>query len=241
MRGKLALVLMGRAMLSKSLIPVSFDGWCCVPSLLFDLRPNYGGGDEDNGTSFKRFVAGTAELSALNLAAGHCRPTPLLETPGHIGKSGSVSCGVTAPFSWVLVHTRFCLSPPSVCFPVLCKFWQLYVGVNGDLLQEGLCHTQVCCTQSTWPCSRPLLTHASAGDFWTLTSKSGPVSCGVTALFSWVLVCTRFFVPSKSLFPQSCMSSGSSMVGLMATFSKRAYAIPKSAAPRAPDPMAVHC
>ena len=31
------------------------------------------------------------------------------------------------------------------------------------------------------------------------------------------------FVPSKSLFPQSC--SGSSMVGLMATSSKRAYSI----------------
>ena len=27
--------------------------------------------------------------------------------------------------------------------PVLCKFWQLYGGVNVDLLQEGLCHTQV--------------------------------------------------------------------------------------------------
>ena len=35
--------------------------------------------------------------------------------------------------------------------PVLCKFWQLYGGVNGDLLQEGLCHTQVCCTQSPVP------------------------------------------------------------------------------------------
>ena len=40
---------------------------------------------------------------------------------------------------------------------------------------------------------------------------------------------------------QSCVSSGSSMVGLMATSSKRAYAIPKSAAPRAPVPVAVHC
>ena len=38
------------------------------------------------------------------------------------------------------------------------------------------------------------------------------------------------FVPSKSLFPQSCVSSGSSMVGLMVTSFKRAYAIPKSAA-----------
>ena len=42
------------------------------------------------------------------------------------------------------------------------------------------------------------------------------------------------FVPSKSLFLQSCVSSGSSMVGLMATSSKRAYAITKSAVPRAP-------
>ena len=30
------------------------------------------------------------------------------------GKSGSVSCGVTGPFSWVLEHTRFCLCPPRV-------------------------------------------------------------------------------------------------------------------------------
>jgi len=47
------------------------------------------------------------------------------------------------------------------------------------------------------------------------------------------------FVPSKSLFPQSCVSSGGSMVGLMPTSSKRAYAIPRSAAPKAPA--AGHC
>ena len=47
------------------------------------------------------------------------------------------------------------------------------------------------------------------------------------------------FVPSKGLFPQSYVSSGSSMVGLMAA--KRVYAIPRSAAPRAPAPAAVHC
>ena len=39
------------------------------------------------------------------------------------GKSGSVSCGVTAPFSWVLVQKRFCLCPPTVSVSsVLCKF-----------------------------------------------------------------------------------------------------------------------
>ena len=41
--------LMGGAILSKSLIQFSVDGRVCVPSLLFDLRPNYGGGNEDNG------------------------------------------------------------------------------------------------------------------------------------------------------------------------------------------------
>ena len=49
------------------------------------------------------------------------------------------------------------------------------------------------------------------------------------------------FVPSKSLFPQSCVSSGGSVVGLMVTSSKRAYAIHRSTAPRAPSPMAGHC
>ena len=48
------------------------------------------------------------------------------------------------------------------------------------------------------------------------------------------------FVPSKCLFPQSCVSSGGSMVGLMATFSKRAYAILRSAPSRAPESAAVH-
>ena len=35
-------------MLRKSLTQFSVDGQACGPSLLFDLRPNYGGGDEDN-------------------------------------------------------------------------------------------------------------------------------------------------------------------------------------------------
>ena len=41
-------VLMGRAMLSKSLIQFSVGGWGCVPSLLFDLRLNYGGGNKES-------------------------------------------------------------------------------------------------------------------------------------------------------------------------------------------------
>ena len=56
--GKLGLVLMDEAMLSTSLIQFSVDGWGCIPSLLFDRRPNYGGGNEDNGSlvQFSRSV-----------------------------------------------------------------------------------------------------------------------------------------------------------------------------------------
>ena len=39
----------GLAMLSKSFIQFSVDGLGCVPSLLFDLRANYGGNNENNG------------------------------------------------------------------------------------------------------------------------------------------------------------------------------------------------
>ena len=70
-------------------------------------------------------------------------------------------------FSWVLVCTGFCLCPPRGCFPVLCKFWQLCGGVNGDRLQEGLCHTQVCCTQSPCPWGWALRTRTSSGDTQT--------------------------------------------------------------------------
>ena len=46
------------------------------------------------------------------------------------------------------------------------------------------------------------------------------------------------FVPSKNLFSQSCGNSGGSTVGLKAASSKRAYAIPRSTAPRAAAPAA---
>ena len=54
------------------------------------------------------------------------------------------------------------LWPPSICFPILCKFWRLCGGVNGSVLQEGLWHPLVYHTQSLCPCSSVLLTHTSA-------------------------------------------------------------------------------
>ena len=112
----------------------------------------------------------------------------------------------------------------------LCSLPAIYLGPNygggsddnGDLLQKIPC--MYCYTQFPQPCSRPPPTHTSAGDSWTLTGKSGSASHGVTAPFSWVLVHKVLFVPSKNLFP-------SPVVGLMATSSKTAYAVPKSVAP----------
>ena len=40
---------MDGAIPNKSSVQFSVVGWGCIPSLLFDLRLNYGGGNEDNG------------------------------------------------------------------------------------------------------------------------------------------------------------------------------------------------
>ena len=107
--------------------------------------------------SFKRSHAGTVVLRAPINTAGHHRPTPLLEIPGH----SQASLGQSLVGSLLL-------SPRSWC-------------------TEGFC------------------------------------------------------VPSKSLFLHSCVSSGGSMVGLMVTSSKRAYAISRFTATRAPGPAAAYC
>ena len=117
------------------------------------------------------------------------RPLPTHSATGDswtlLGKFGLVACGATAPFSWVLGNTRFCLCPPRVYFPVLCKYWQLCGGVNGDLLQECLCHTQVCYTQSPCP-------WGSTADPYLHRRHSNTVLC--QSLWGlWVLVCRRYF------------------------------------------------
>ena len=121
-------------------------------------------------------------------------PMPLLEIPGHsrasLGQS-LVGSLLLSPGSW-LTQGFICALQESVS-PVLCKFWKLYGGVNSDLLQEGLCHSQVCCTQSPCPCGRPLLTNTFTGDTQTQFWLS---LCGVSG--SW---CTQgLFEPSKCLW-----------------------------------------
>ena len=144
------LVLMGRAMINKSLIQFSVDGWGCVPSLLFTWGQTMVEVMKIMMASFRRSHACTATLIAPN----PCLCQRLLDTHGQVRVS-------------------------------------LLWGQCSFLLGPG--------------------------------------------------VYKVLFLPSKSVFSQSCVSSGSSMVGLMVTYSKRAYAIPKSAAPKAPVPEAGHC
>ena len=117
-------------------------------------------------TSVKRSHARTATLRAPDPAAGPCQHMASSKTPGHsqasLGRS-FVGSLLLSPGSWC-IKAFVCALQESVS-PVLCKFLWFYGGVIGNLLQEGLCHTQVCCTQS--PCSRPLLIHTSTGDTQT--------------------------------------------------------------------------
>ena len=120
-------------MLSKPLIQFSIDGWSCVPSLLFDLRSNFGEGNEDNADLFQKLPC----RHCCTQCPQHCsRPLPTHAsardswTP--TGKSGSVSCGATAPFCWVLECTRFCFCPQSM-FPQSCVS-------SGDLSSVQLLH-----------------------------------------------------------------------------------------------------
>ena len=136
------------AIISKSLIQFSADGWGCVPSLLFNCGHTMVEVMKIVGTFFKRALLPSVP------------PTSSWPSPSHasageswtlIGKTGSVSCGVTAPFSWVLVHTGSVCALRESVFPVPGKFWWLCGGVNGYHLQEGFYHTKSTAPQSAAP------------------------------------------------------------------------------------------
>ena len=126
-------------------------------------------------TFFKRSYATLSAPTLQQATTDPCLCWRLLDTPGKVWVS--LLWGQCSFLLGPGTH-KFCLCSPRVCFPVLCKFWQLCGGVNGDLPEEGLCHTQVCCTQSPCPCGRPLLTNTFTGDtqtrFWlSLCGVSG--------------------------------------------------------------------
>ena len=115
----------------------------------------------------------------------------LLDTPGQVWVSLFVGSLLLSPGSWCIQGSVFALQE-SVS-PVLCKFWWLSGEVNGDLLQEGLCHTR-----STVPRAHaPVAVH-----YWPIppqeTLKHSSVSVSVGSLGSCMhKVCNT--APSKSI------------------------------------------
>ena len=126
------LALVGRTMLSKSLVQFSANGWDCAPCLYFDLRSLWSLLGLPYSTLYGGLMAASSKRTYANMLcfpglllplsltlwqATVDPPTPLPEAP-NTGKSGSASCGVAVPFTWVLVRTGFCLCPPrSLLFP----------------------------------------------------------------------------------------------------------------------------
>ena len=93
--------LVGRAILSKSLIQLSVYGWDCIPFLYFGLRPNCDRVYERNADLPKKDLC---HDSCIQCPWPHGRPLSTHTSAGDsgtlTGESGSVSCGVTAPFFW---------------------------------------------------------------------------------------------------------------------------------------------
>ena len=105
--------------------------------------------------------------------------------------------------------------PPRVYFPVLRKFWQLYSGVNGHHLQEVYAIPTPRAPVSAADHCQPVRT-STGGTQFCLSF------CGVPGFW-----CTQGSVYAlQESTSQSCVSSGSSVVGLMATSSKRALPYP---------------
>ena len=90
-------------------------GLCSLPAIY--LGPNYGGGNVDNGDLFQKIPCIYCYTQCLDPCS---RPPPTHTSAGDswtlTGKSRSVSCGITAPFSWVLVH-KVLFVPSKSLFP----------------------------------------------------------------------------------------------------------------------------
>ena len=119
--GKLGPALVGRAMFSKSLIQISADGWGCALSCEVTQSWNALASKCTWNVPPKRTYANTHfQDCCCQCPCPYRRPLLTHSSTGDpqtlTGKSGSVSCGVTVPFSWVLVCTKYCLCPPRVCF-----------------------------------------------------------------------------------------------------------------------------
>ena len=128
-------------------------------------------------TSFKRSHALTATLSAPNPAAGHHRPTPTPETPGHSRANPGQSLVGSLLLSLRSLCTQgsVCALPESVS-PVLCKFWQLY----GELMATSSQRAYVIPRSTTPRAPAPAAVHSWS---FALSLCEVSVSCCVQGMF----------------------------------------------------------
>ena len=159
----------GWAMLNKSLMQPSADVWGCVPSLtVVGVMV----------TSFKRTYTSIPWLPGLLISvpdtvAGHCRPTPLQETPGHSQASAAqfvVGSLFLSPGSWcaqVLFVPSKSLFPQSCGNSVIKSHWPSksyslgvlspFAGSLGWGSSKLFCSLWVICPMALWWDSGDLL------------------------------------------------------------------------------------
>ena len=103
---------------AKSLIQFYVDGQGCVPSLLFDLRPKYGGGNEDNGSV--QFSCLVTSNSLQPHGRQHARPLCPSPSPRVYSNSCPLSrwCHSTISSSIVLFSSHLQSFPASGAFPL---------------------------------------------------------------------------------------------------------------------------
>ena len=126
LRGKLGLVLISRAMLSKTLIQFLLMGGAVFPPYCLTWDQTMVEVMKIVATSFKRSHAHTVALSVPDPAAGHCWPTPPPETLGHSQASlGQLLMGLLlpSPGSWCAQHFVCALqgSVPQSCVSSVIK------------------------------------------------------------------------------------------------------------------------
>ena len=121
--------MVGRTLLSKALIQLSADWWGYTPTLVVFL--SWGDPALGSTDSMIELMATSKSVCAKGHLPRQLLPPLLLSLwsspadrdskgdPSLAGSFGSVSCGVTAPFLWILVQPKFslCLSSLESLFP----------------------------------------------------------------------------------------------------------------------------
>ena len=101
------------------------------------------------------------------------------------------------PWSWC-AQVSLCALQESIS-TVRCKFWQLYGGVNGNLLQEGLCDPKSAAPSHTQGICYPLQGRLLTPVFWPREFHGlySPWGCKEWGMTEWLSLLLSFFYQSQ--------------------------------------------